>query len=92
VRLAGGSGAEGPKIWSIAEPSVMNAMIRMGPRHVGQASGSPSTICGRSAAHRRVAQAGASRGVDAIVGGITVDSAVPRILRGGWCTSRRTAW
>ena len=30
-------------------------MIRVGPRHVGQASGSTSKICCRSAAHRRLA-------------------------------------
>ncbi len=39
----------------------MNAMIRMGPRHVGHASGSTSKICCRSAAQRRAV------GVPAIV-------------------------
>ncbi len=33
------------RIWSIPDAWVMRAMIRIGPRHVGHASGSTSTIC-----------------------------------------------
>ncbi len=38
------------RIWSITDVWVMNATIRMGPRHVGHASESTSKICCRSAA------------------------------------------
>jgi hypothetical protein len=59
---------------------VMNAMIRMGPRHVGHARGSTSKICWRRAAHRRVASVGASRGAETIAGG-TAAAAVAALLR-----------
>ena len=39
----------------------MHAMIRIGPRHVGHASGSTSKICGRRAAQRRAASGGVGR-------------------------------
>ncbi len=72
------------RIWSITEAWVMNAMIRMGPRHVGQASGSTSKICCRSAAHRRLASVGASRGAGTMAGGTAAAAvaAVPRMPRG----------
>ena len=60
----------------------MHLMIRLGLQHIGLASGSTSTICRRSAAHRRVVSAGASRGVDTISCGTDADLAVPRIPRG----------
>ncbi len=64
--------------------NAMNAMIQMGPRHVGQASGSTSKICRRSANRRRVASEGASRGVGTIVSGSAVGSASRNgIPRGG---------
>ncbi len=54
-------------------------MIRIGPWHVGHASGSTSKICWRSDAHRRVASVGASLGAGAITGGAPVaDSACRR--------------
>jgi hypothetical protein len=49
----------------------MNATMRMVPWHVGHASGSTSKICCRSAAHRRVASVGASRGATTIGKGAT---------------------
>ena len=50
------------RIWSITDVCVMNATIRIAPWHVGHARGSTSKICWSSAAHRRLASVGASRG------------------------------
>ena len=61
-RLAGARPRRCARIWSITEAWVMHTMIRMVPRHVGHASGSTSKICCRSAAQRRAASVGASRG------------------------------
>ena len=70
------------RIWSITDAWVMNAMIRMGPRHVEHARGSTSKICCSSAAHWRVASVGARRTAGTIAGSTAADSAVPRIPRG----------
>ena len=51
------------RIWSITADGVMQATIRVGPAQCGHASGSPSTICCRTAAQRGEAPVGASRGV-----------------------------
>ena len=50
------------RIRSITAVCVMHATIRIAPWHVGHASGSTSKICWSSAAHRRPASVGASRG------------------------------
>ncbi len=72
------------RIWSITDAWVMKATIRIVPWHDGHASGSTSKICWRSAAHRRDASVGASRGAGTIAGGTAaaVGSALPRMPRG----------
>ena len=47
----------------------MNATMRMTPWQAGHARGSTSKICGRSAAHRRLASVGTSRGAETMAGG-----------------------
>ncbi|MEX1113148.1 MAG: hypothetical protein WED32_01695 [Patescibacteria group bacterium] len=57
------------RIWSITDVCVMNATISIVPWQAGHARGSTSKICWSSAAQRRVASAGASRGAGTIAGG-----------------------
>jgi len=63
---------------------MMQATRRIAPWHVVQASGSTSKICWSSAAHRRLASVGASRGAGTIAGGPSAPAgaALPRIPRG----------
>ena len=49
----------------------------VGPRRVGQASGSTSKICGNTAAHRRLASVGARRRAVGLVGAIGHDRGGP---------------
>jgi hypothetical protein len=87
------------RIWSITDAWVMNAMIRMGPRHVGHASGSTSKICWRRAAVGPSPTGGRPRSAPAVARG-RWRAARPRRRAppcpachgGGWRTSRRTAW
>jgi uncharacterized protein (DUF2141 family) len=53
----------------MTDACVMKATRRIAPWQVGHASGATSKICCRSAAHRRVASVGASRGAATIAGG-----------------------
>ena len=72
------------RIWSITDAWVMHAMIRIGPRHVGHASGSTSTICCNRAAQRWTASVGASRGAGTMAGGpsAVAGAAFPRMAAG----------
>ena len=57
------------RIWSLNAAWVMSATTRMGPPHVGHASGSTSKIYWWRAAQRRPVSAGARRGAAMITGG-----------------------
>lgn len=87
------------KFWSITKAWVMTAMIRMGPRHAGPASGLTATICGRSAAvgpsptdgwPRSAPASARGRSWRAPWRGRALPDAISRA--GGWQTRRRTAW
>ena len=72
------------RIWSITDVCVMKATMRIAPWQVGHASGSTSKNCWSSAAHRRVASVGASRGAGTMAGGpsAVASAAFPRVPRG----------
>jgi hypothetical protein len=80
---ARGAGRRCARRLSITDAWVMNAGSRMGPRHVGHAGGSTSTICWSRAAQRRAASVGAGRSAGQPYAAHRLWRAQPPYRRGG---------